>query len=212
LTTITLIACLFTALIGAVFIVWRFASNRRAIPCPSWLAWLVELDNPFFRSTRAAVIIEHLNVEPGMRVLDAGCGPGRVAIPLARKVGPTGRVVAVDVQPAMLEKSKAKAKREMLTNIDFLQAALGDGPLNLGTFDRATLVTVLGEIPNRHAALQEIFDALRSGGILAITELIADPHFQTQPSVRGLTEAVGFRERNLVGGRFAYTMYLERPA
>jgi len=60
--------------VGVVGVVWRFASRRRAIPCPVWLRWLVELDNPFTATNRAAVIIEHLDLRPGMTVLDIGSG------------------------------------------------------------------------------------------------------------------------------------------
>lgn len=46
-----------------------------------------------------------------MRVLDAGCGPGRLTIPLARQVGPTGEVVALDVQQGMLKRVRKNAAR-----------------------------------------------------------------------------------------------------
>ena len=66
---------------GVVFIAWRYISERVTLPCPPWLAFLVELDNPLFRNNRAATIIAGLDVKPGMRVLDVGCGPGRLTIP-----------------------------------------------------------------------------------------------------------------------------------
>ena len=50
-------------------------------------------------------------------------------------------------------------------------------------FDRALLVTVLGEIPDRDAALRAIFDALKPGGILSITEILRDPHYQRRTTV-----------------------------
>ena len=71
--------------LGAV--VWRLASGRRSIPCPAWLSWMVELDNPFTKTNRAATIVERLDLQPGMAVLDVGCGPGRLTIPIATKVG-----------------------------------------------------------------------------------------------------------------------------
>lgn len=59
------------ALLILVAILWRLASRRKELPCPVWLRWFVELDNPFFRTNRAAVIVGHLNVQPGMSVLNS---------------------------------------------------------------------------------------------------------------------------------------------
>ncbi|MEO5363401.1 MAG: class I SAM-dependent methyltransferase, partial [Magnetococcus sp. DMHC-8] len=69
---------------------WRFASRRQNLPCPVWLRWLVELDNPFTKTNRATFIVETLQLTKGMTVLDAGCGPGRLTVPLACGVGPEG--------------------------------------------------------------------------------------------------------------------------
>ncbi len=199
------------ALAVLVPLTWRFASRGRSLPCPVWLRWMVELDNPFTRTNRAAVIIEYLGVEPGMVILDAGCGPGRLTIPLAEHVGETGRVVALDIQTGMLDRVSAKAQAANLENIEFLQTGLGEGRLEPNGFDRALLVTVLGEIPDREAALQEIFDALKPGGVLSVTEIIFDPHFQRRRTVERLVEAVGFHKTACFGSRIAYTMHFEKP-
>ncbi len=108
----------FPGLLLLVGIVWRFASRRRSLPCPVWLRWVVELDNPFTRINRAAVIIEHLDLQPDMAVLDVGCGPDRVAVPLAERV-PNGEVVAVDIQEGMLKRAQEKARLANVTNIRF---------------------------------------------------------------------------------------------
>src|SRR5437773_5847496 len=142
-------------------------------PCPVWLRWLVELDNPFTRTNRAAEIIRRLDLAPGMRVLDVGCGPGRLTIPVARQVGPHGDVIAVDVQRGMLQRLQQKIDAAGLSNVRLVQARAGEGALRAhDQIDRALLVTVLGEIPDRAAALDEIFDVLRPGGILSVTEVI----------------------------------------
>jgi len=195
-----------------VAVVWRLASRRRSLPCPVWLRWLVELDNPFTKTNRAAFIVGSLELVGGMNVLDAGCGPGRLTVPLARAVGANGRVVALDVQPGMLARARAKAEAAGLANVEFLEAALGDGALPVEHFDRAVLVTVLGEIPDRAAALAELFRALKPGGILAVVEVIFDPHYQSRATVAGLAGAAGFSERAFFGHRLAYVLHLEKPA
>jgi ubiquinone/menaquinone biosynthesis C-methylase UbiE len=194
-----------------VFSTWHFASRRQSLPCPVWLRWLVELDNPFTKTNRAAVIISHLDIFPGMIVLDMGCGPGRVTLPAAEKVGPQGKVVAVDMQQGMLRRAEEKAQKAGMSNIQFVQAGAGEGKLERNHFDRALLVTVLGEIPDRQSAMKELFDALKPGGILSITEVIFDPHFQRRSVVRNIAQRVGFREKSFFGNAIAYTLHFEKP-
>jgi 2-polyprenyl-3-methyl-5-hydroxy-6-metoxy-1,4-benzoquinol methylase len=199
-------------LIILIFPLWRLASRRRSLPCPVWLRWLVELDNPFTETNRADVIVRNLELQPGMKVADIGCGPGRLTIPVAKQIGPQGEVVALDIQAGMLRRAQEKAQAANLANIRFLQAGVGEGSLGHGQYDRALLVTVLGEIQNREGALQEIYEALKPGGILSVTELIFDPHFQSRDSVLRFAGAAGFREKKFLGNRIAFTMSLEKPS
>lgn len=192
-------------------VVWLVVSRRQSLPCPVWLRWCVELDNPFAKNNRAAVILDHLDLQPGMTVLDLGCGPGRLTVPTAQRVGPSGRVVSVDLQAGMLARAKEKARAANLSNIEFVQAGAGEGKLGRGRFDRALLVTVLGEIPDRAGALKEIFDALNPGGLLSVTETLFDPHYQSRQTVARLAGEVGFRERGFFGNHVAFTVNLEKP-
>ena len=194
-----------------IFVASRLLSRRFSFPCPSWLSWIVELDNPLAGSQKAEDIVRRLGLQPGMRVLDAGCGPGRVTVPLARAVGATGEVVALDVQAEMIRKAKEKAAAAGLENIAFVNAALGQGNLGENRFDRGLLVTVVGEIPDRQSALAEIFRAVKPGGILSVTEMIFDPHYQSRKTILRLTAGAGFREKAFFGNRMAYTLHLERP-
>lgn len=197
-------------LLVAVFVGWRLVSRRESLPCPTWLGWMVELDNPLFRNNSARAILQYLDVRPGMKVLDFGCGPGRLTIPAAKQVGLEGEVTAFDVQPGMLQRTQAKAQAASLNNIRYLQAG-SDAQLAGNQYDRALLVTVLGEIPDRATTLTEIFAALKPGGVLSVTEVIADPHFQRQSTVRELAAAVGFNERACFGHSLSYTMHFEKP-
>ena len=201
----------FLALVAIVFVAWQLASRRYSLPCPVWLRWMVELDNPFTKTHRAAVIIAHLDPQPGMTVLDVGCGPGRLTLPLAERVGDSGQVVAVDIQAGMLDRVREKAKAAGIENLELVHAGIGEGRLGLGRFDRAVLVTVLGEIPDRQAAMKEIFEALKPGGLLAVTEVIFDPHFQRRSTIARLAAEAGFHQREMHGNRIAYTMILARP-
>jgi ubiquinone/menaquinone biosynthesis C-methylase UbiE len=145
-----------------------------------------------------------------MRVLDAGCGPGRVTIPLARAVGTEGEVVAIDIQSSMLCRAKAKAEAAGLANIRFQELAIEGGKLGDVQFDRVLLVTVLGEIPDRESAFREINRALKPGGILSVTEIIFDPHYQSRKTILQLAGSAGFREKAFFGNRFAFTLHLEK--
>jgi ubiquinone/menaquinone biosynthesis C-methylase UbiE len=191
-------------------LVWRFSSHRANLPCPTWLGWLVEMDNPFLRNNSAREIIGHLGLKPGMKVLDFGCGPGRLSLPVAHIIGPNGVVTAFDLQEGMLERVRSKAEAENISNIQCLQGQGGQGKLTQNYYDRALLVTVLGEIPNQTAALAEILASLKPGGILSITEVIADPHFQWRENVTRVANSVGFAERAFFGSKIAYTIHFEK--
>lgn len=209
--TASTIIILVVSTIILIAIIWRLASRRQSLPCPVWLRWLVELDNPFTKTNRASFIVDTLAISNGMSVLDAGCGPGRLTVPLARSVGPAGHVVALDIQPEMLARARHKTQTAGYTNVEFIAAGLGDGKLPANHFDRAVLVTVLGEIPDRAAAIAELFYALKPGGILAVVEVIFDPHFQSRKTVTGLASSAGFRERAFYGHSLAYVMHFEKP-
>jgi 2-polyprenyl-3-methyl-5-hydroxy-6-metoxy-1,4-benzoquinol methylase len=207
-------AYILIGLVGLIILIvalWRLASRRYSLPCPVWLRWLVELDNPFTKTNRADVIVRNLDLQPGMKVLDIGCGPGRLTIPIAQQIGPQGEVVAVDIQAGMLRRAQEKAQAAQLANIRFLQAAAGEGKLERSQYDRALLVTVLGEIQDLGRALEEVYGALKPGGILSVTELIFDPHFQSRDTALRLAGAAGFREKKFLGNRIAFTMSLEKP-
>lgn len=199
------------SLVVLISIIWRFFSRRLTLPCPVWLGWLVELDNPFAKVNQTATIIHHLELQQDMAVLDVGCGPGRLTIPIAHEVGTKGEVVAMDIQAGMLHRVQEKAQGANLKNIKFLKAGVGEKKLEHNKFDRALLVTVLGEIINREAALKEIFDALKPGGIVSVTEIIFDPHFQRRSIVLKFAHKVGFREKKRFGNCIAFTLNLEKP-
>lgn len=197
-------------LAGSVMVAWRIVSRLKPVPCPAWMSWLLE--NPFTRRVMdAPLLIQRAGLKPGMHVLDAGCGAGRITVEAAELIGETGEIIALDIQPAMLEKTRARAKQAGLDNVRFMLSALGENMLPENRFDRAFMVTVLGEIPNRQAALQEIAASLKPGGILSITEMLPDPHYQTIQTVRRLAHAAGLVESRVFGNNMVYTVNFRKP-
>jgi ubiquinone/menaquinone biosynthesis C-methylase UbiE len=189
---------------------WRLGARVFHVPCPVALAWVLE--SRFMEKRGGTVaVIDRLGLKPGMRVADVGCGPGRLTLPMAARVAPTGDVVALDIQPKMLERIERRIRERNVTNVTPVLGGAGGGKLPAGSFDRAVLVTVLGEIPDRGRALREIRSALKPGGFLSVTEILPDPHYQRLATVRRLAEEAGFRCGDTFSSLLSFTIHLYRP-
>lgn len=206
-----IVSLLAGAAIGILLVVtWRSLVRRLALPCPPVLSWLLE--NPIMEAMAGSrAIVEKAGILPGMQVLDAGCGPGRLTVPIARHLAAGGHVVAVDLQRAMLDRLRRRLASSRITNVTPVCAALGQGALDRNRFDRAILVAVLGEISNPVAAMAEIYESLKPGGWLSITEVLPDPHFLRRNEVLHLATRVGFEVQEASRGWGSYTLNLVRP-
>jgi ubiquinone/menaquinone biosynthesis C-methylase UbiE len=161
--------------------------SENPAPFPAAMAWM--LDNPLMRA-HARGVLARLPLQPGMKVLDVGCGSGRLTIPVAQVAVD---VLAVDVQRAMLDLVERRAAAAGLGNVRTLEAGAGTGALPSGGYDLALLMAVLGEVPAdlRQAAIGEIAGALRTGGVLAVFESWLDPHRQSRLAVLEMGAAAG---------------------
>ncbi len=105
------------------------------------------------RPVREAVIAM-LAPAPGDRVLEVGCGPGRLAVGLAQAVGPRGRVDAVDRSPQMLRRAARRAARAGLgARVRFCLAEPPPLPYSAGEFDDVVMVFLLETLPAEDAEL-----------------------------------------------------------
>ena len=190
---------------------WRALARRTTLPCPPAFIWMLE-NRAMEKVAGSGLLFDRAGITAGMHVLDAGCGPGRLTLPLAQRVGEHGSVLAVDLQEGMLSRLRGRMQEHGVTHVQTLRASLGGGALPARTFDRALLVTVLGEIPDRVAALREIRDSLKPGGLLSLTEVFPDPHYQRRDTVRQLAQQAGLEVRETFGTWRAHTTNLARPA
>jgi ubiquinone/menaquinone biosynthesis C-methylase UbiE len=209
----TVIVWIVVAVLGVVvlfFLGWRWASRVWSLPCHTLFAWF--LDSRFYeRITGTEVTLRRMGLRPGQRVLEVGAGTGRLLVPAAQRVLPGGEAVGIDIQPGMVERLKERARRAQVSN---LTAILGDATQPVvpeASFDLAFLVTTLGEIPDRAAVLAQCLRALKPGGVLSITEMFPDPHYQTRSTVKRLAEEAGFRLQSLQGGWWLFTANFVKP-
>ena len=112
-------------------------------------------------------------VTAGMKVLEPGPGMGFFTLELARLVGPTGRVIAIDIQPKMLEVLARRARKAGLADRIEVRSATGEG-LGIdglrGAMDFALAFAMVHEAPNAEKLLREIHDALKPGAKLLLAE------------------------------------------
>jgi SAM-dependent methyltransferase len=175
----------------------------RGTPCPASLSWLVR--NPIRRRYMRPVL-DRAGIQPGERVLELGPGPGAFTVEAAQRVGPQGRLIAVDIQPEMIAQARERVQEAGLTNVETHVADAYSLPLDDASMDRAFLVTVLPEIPNRGRALAELHRVIRPGGWLSISEEFLDPDYLFACETIRLVEAAGFSLEQHLGNFWIYTL------
>jgi len=195
----------------AVSFAWRYASRRWSLPCPTILAGAVD-GRMADRLSATTATLDRMGLRPGMTVVEIGPGPGRLLVPAARRVLPGGKAIGVELQQGMLDKLRRKMAVDDPGNIGLILGDASQSVLPPQGADVVYLCTVLGEIPDRRAALKHCFAALRPGGRLSITEIVLDPHYQTVAKVRGLAAELGFEFEDISSNWRMYTANFRRPA
>lgn len=179
----------------------RAASRSSPQPMPPTLAWTLLLPRGRHAPRH---LLQLLQPQPGEQILEVGPGIGIHAIPVARAVGPEGRLAAVDASPAMLSKLMLRVSRTGIRSVEPQAADACNLPYPDGIFDAAYLISVLGEVADRQAAWTELRRVLKAGGRLVIGEIAIDPDFVPVADIRREAEANGLRLSRMVGGKLSY--------
>jgi SAM-dependent methyltransferase len=141
-----------------------------------------------------AKLVEHLTVRPGDVIADVGAGTGYFSSRLARKTGPKGVVLAVEIQPEMLDLLTNKMAEAGLTNVKPVLGTITDPKLPANTIDLALMVDVYHEFDHPWEMMQAITRALKPGGRVVFVEFRGeDPAVPIKP-LHKLTEAQVKRE------------------
>jgi ubiquinone/menaquinone biosynthesis C-methylase UbiE len=169
-------------------------------PFPYAQRWLLDLPLPFLTNRRLDAL---LGARAGERILEVGPGTGLQALHVADQLGARGRLDIVDIQQPMLDHV---IRRAAAMNIGPIVPARADAralPFDDASFDAAYLVTVLGEIPDPAAAMQEIRRVLKPGGRLVVGEFL-DRHYVPLVTLLGYANDAGLQPSAWLGPPLAY--------
>lgn len=134
------------------------------------------------REENTVLLMEKLGVKPGMTVCDLGCGNGYYTLELAKQVGPTGKVLAVDIQPEMLHLLSERAKAAGIDHIELIENTPIDPKLPENSVDLILLVDVYHEFAYPVQMLREMRKSLKPDGRIALVEFRAeDPLVPIKP-------------------------------
>jgi len=111
-------------------------------------------------------------VEPETVVLDLGCGAGTDLLIAAQMTGPTGRVIGVDMTPAMLDRAGESAREMELENVELHESLIESLPIEDASVDVVISNGVIDLVPDKDAVFDEIDRVLRPGGYLQIADVV----------------------------------------
>ena len=138
---------------------------------------------------RPDLVLAALDLKPGMKVADIGAGSGYYSSRMAERVGKSGIVYAVDVQPEMIDILRLQMKQQRVSNVEAIVGTETDPQLPPGALDLAIMVDVYHEFEYPYEMLAAIVKALKPGGRVVFVEFRgSDPEVPIK-AVHTMTEA-----------------------
>ncbi|HKS57966.1 MAG TPA: methyltransferase domain-containing protein [Steroidobacteraceae bacterium] len=166
---------------------------------PGGILWLERTERE--TQEQPELVIDALEIKPGQTIADLGAGSGYYSFRIAPLVGPTGKVLAIDIEPAMLDAIAQRARREHIENVTTVRSSAQDPNLAPGSVDLLFMVDVYHELEYPYEMLTKVRTALKPRGRVALIEyraedpdvLIKPLHKMTERQVRREMQAAGFK-------------------
>jgi ubiquinone/menaquinone biosynthesis C-methylase UbiE len=133
-------------------------------------------------------ILKEVGIKLGFQVLDYGCGPGGYIVPLAKLVGESGKVYALDIHPLAIQKVQNIASKKQLANMETILSDCQTG-LPDNSLDVVLLYDIFHHLSDPHVVLKELCRVLKSDGILSFN----DHHMKEKEIVSKVTNSGLFR-------------------
>ena len=196
--------------LGAVaIIVWFRERNARTVFSASAAASLLVPARGWLMPVGQT--LDRFNLKQGDTVLELGPGPGYFSIEASRMVGANGRVLCLDLQPAMAAILHERLRTDGASSGQPIAADAMRLPLADLSVDRALLIAMFGEIPDRPAALAELRRVIKPGGMLGFAETFTDPDYMFVSELEDLCRAFGFESLVRQPARLGYTLTFAAP-
>jgi ubiquinone/menaquinone biosynthesis C-methylase UbiE len=169
---------------------------------PPWFGWLLE-SRLRLHVLSPATLVARLPLAPDFVVAEIGSGTGVYARAVRPRVA---QLIGLELQRDLIR--QAHTRDESLTQVQGSALSL---PLRPASIDLVYLVTVLGELTDREAALRETWRVLRPGGFLAVAEHLPDPDYVSRARLRSLCVSAGFLFLKVEGPWWSYVATFQRP-